>query len=75
MLIKDIAEQTLGKNRTLCETQRKLYGDYFRRQKYGRKAILVGRGKCLTLKRRKWQSIITTLDLTLVDDEICARFV
>lgn len=41
-LTKDIAEQTLGKNRTLCETQRKLSRDYFRRQKYDRKPILVG---------------------------------
>lgn len=60
-LTEDIAEHTLGKNwSTLyCSplgrevSQRKLSGDYFREQKYGRKPILVGRGKRLTLKRRK----------------------
>lgn len=54
---------------------RKLSGDYFREQKYGRKPILVGRGKRLTPKRRKWKRVISILDLTLVDDEISARFV
>lgn len=64
--------QSLG---TLSETDRKLSGDYFREQKYGRKPILVGRGKRLTPKRRKWKRVISILDLTLVDDEISARFV
>ena len=64
-------QQSLG---TLTETERKLNGDYFREQKYGRKASLVGRGKCLTLEGRKQKRIISLLDLTLVDDEISARF-
>ena len=63
--------QSLG---TSSETERKLSGDYFREQKYGRKPILVGRGKRLTLKRRKWKRVISMLDLTLTDDEISARF-
>lgn len=62
--------QSLG---TSSETEGS--GDCFREQKCGRKPILVGRGKRLTLPRRKWKSIISILDLTLVDDEISARFV